>query len=59
VSRQHPPVRDTEGRVYVDDGKGGWVPEDDLGATPMTWQALTQQVPDDGELHVVHDEAEQ
>lgn len=57
MTREHPPVRDTEGRVYVEDGKGGWVPEDELDAIPMTWQALTQQVPG-GELHVVHEDDE-
>ena len=52
----HPPVIDTDGRVYIADGRGGWVPEDDQTATPMTWAALTQNVPDDGELHVLHEE---
>jgi len=51
----HPPVQDATGRVYIDNGRGGWVPEDELDATPMTFQALTQNVPD-GELHVVHSE---
>ena len=54
--QEHPPVIDNDGRVYVENGRGGWVPEDDPSALPMTWQALTQQVPDDGELHVVHEE---
>jgi hypothetical protein len=49
----HPPVKDVDGRVYIEDGRGGWVPEDDPTATAMTWRALTQQVPD-GELHVDH-----
>jgi len=50
---EHPPVKDVNDRRYVFDGKGGWLPEDDLAATPMTWQALTQNVPD-GELHIDH-----
>lgn len=50
----HPPVKDLHGRRYVDNGRGGWVPEDDQSAIPMTWRALTQNVPD-GELHINHD----
>lgn len=53
-SSEHPAVRDVEGRRYIDDGRGGWRPEDDPDAQPMTWQALTQNVPADGELHVDH-----
>lgn len=51
---QHPPVKDIYGRRNVDNGRDGWVPEDEADAIPMTWEALTQNVPG-GELHVNHD----
>lgn len=57
-AREHPPVTDTDGRVWRDNGRGGWVPDDDPHAHPLTFQALTQQVPDDGELHVVHEDSD-
>jgi len=52
------PVKDNNGRTYIPDGRGGWVPKDDLSAVPMTWEALTQNVPD-GELHVDHEAAKE
>lgn len=51
---KQPPVRDTNGRRYSKTERGGWVPDDDPDARPVTWSALQQQVPNNGELHVDH-----
>ena len=57
-SPKHPPVKDVDGRRYTENGKGGWIPDDDPNATPMSWRALTQEVPDDGNLVVDHEGGE-
>lgn len=51
--RKQPPVVDIDGRHYIKNDRGGWVPVDNPGALPMTFGALLQNVPD-GELHVDH-----
>jgi hypothetical protein len=51
--RDQPPVRDADGRRYIKNDRGGWVPADDPDVIPMTFAALQQKVPD-GELHVDH-----
>jgi hypothetical protein len=51
-----PAVKDTTGKRYVCDGRGGWRAEDaDEDEPSMTWRALTHEVPNDGELRVDHD----
>lgn len=49
-----PSVRDADGRRYSKNDRGGWVPDDDKDAPPMTWKTMQQQVPNNGELHVDH-----
>ena len=46
----HPPVRDSEGRIWTYDGRGGWT--DGNRDFHLTWDALTQLV---GSVWVVHD----